>query len=130
MPNPNCTGEEMALHTILDYAEEDFEEDEDYLALPQFANDEDFDLAREALFEDQDVLELFEDDDSGESSENGAEDVAHASSNRKLEFMQKLSDRFELLEVFRGCHFAHIHPEEWFEAFRPAELWLELGICS
>merc|ERR1712194_877294 len=102
-------GEEMALHTILNYAEEDFEEDVDYLALPQCANDEDFDLAREALFKDQDVLELFEDDNSG--------------SNRKLEFMQSGIGQ-------QLCHFAHIHPEEWFEAFRPAELWLELGICS
>ena len=64
MPNPNCTGEEMALHKIIEYAS-DFAEDEkechieDYYALPVHEEDDDFDTVRENLFQDHDVLMLF-----------------------------------------------------------------------
>jgi hypothetical protein len=64
VPNPNCTGEEMALHKIIEYAS-DFAEDEeecqidDYYALPVHLEDDNFNDMREHLFEDHDVLMLF-----------------------------------------------------------------------
>ena len=78
MPKPNCTGEQMALHTILNFAQDvyDFKEDElrTYLTLPEFANDQNFFAARDELFKDWDVLDLFDDENYGESSEKSGLD--------------------------------------------------------
>lgn len=67
VPYPNCTGEEMALHTILDHAESLAADGEVAAAfhdwyghLPASADDEDFAWLREVLFEDHDVLLLFD----------------------------------------------------------------------
>ncbi len=60
-PSPNCTGEEMALHKIIEHASEDqFEEDKIYESLPVNEEDDDFDMVSEILFEDHDVLMLYE----------------------------------------------------------------------
>jgi hypothetical protein len=52
----------MALHKIIEHASEDemIEDDEDYSALPVHDEDNDFDSVSEILFEDHDVLMLYE----------------------------------------------------------------------
>ena len=126
MPEPNCTGEEMALHTLFDYVEQDehpdatYANDDHYWTLPQFPNDDNYSDAKECCFEGFDVLELFGDEDCDESPDEGAEDVVHPRSNRKLEFMQS--------NIGQSLGFAYMHPGEWFEAFRPEDVWLEMGL--
>ncbi len=61
-PKPNCTGEEMALHKIIEMAtEDDFGHlDEDYDALPVHEEDDDFETISDVMFQDHDVLMLFD----------------------------------------------------------------------
>ncbi len=90
----SCTGEEMALHIVIDHAE-------DWLnngvlwtpeSLPVDAErDDDFDSARDVLFRDHDVLMLFD------ASLDGVDDPEG-----------------ELHEQFR---FANLHPSRWFLPF-------------
>ena len=87
-----CTAEEMALHEIIQAAE-DFVDDEiidgDALAaLPDHGeDDEDFDLMRDVLFEDHDVLMLF-------------------------------NARFEPYVNDPALGTTHLHPQNWFKPFR------------
>lgn len=130
MPKPNCTGEEMALHTLFDYVEEDehpdwrFGSDDEYWDLPQFPNDENYSDAKECCLQDYDVLDLYEDEDSdGETSSEDAEDVENShgpGTSRTLEWMQSPLAQ-------RPFHFAHLHPREWFEAFDPKVFWAEVA---
>lgn len=68
-PFPNCTGEEMALHNIIDSAKADEIDEINEIdeSLVKFENDQNFDLLREKIMEDYDVLMLFEDGDDGYS---------------------------------------------------------------
>lgn len=123
MPTPNCTGEEMALHTLFDYVEADehpdskFEDDDIYWTLPHFPNDEDYSSAKNYCLEDFDVLELFQDENSDESSSEGAEDVDLPETKRTLEFMQS--------DIGRMFAFADMRPEKWFQAFYPQRFLAE-----
>ncbi len=89
----SCTGEEMALHLVIDQAET--WSNQGMLATPESlasdADDEDFDWARDVLFRDHDVLLLFD------ASLDGLEDPES-----------------ELHERFR---FANLHPNRWFVPF-------------
>ena len=90
----SCTAEEMALHLVIDLAE-DFVSDgmfpmQDHLPAHGEA-DTDFESAREVLFRDHDVLMLFN------ASLDGIED-----------------DSNETSEDFR---FANLHPRDWFVTF-------------
>ncbi len=90
----SCTAEEMALHLVIDLAE-------DFVTagtLPMQSDlpahgeaDMDFDWAREVLFRDHDVLMLFN------ASLDGIED-----------------DTNEISDEFR---FANLHPRDWFVTF-------------
>jgi hypothetical protein len=102
-PKPRCTGEEMALHIAIDRAR-DFYGDgvtQDvfgswYESFPSLgAADEDFDWIKDILFEDEDVLMLF--DPRFDGIESGSEIGDH-------------------LGV------ANLHPDEWFLPFRPDEV--------
>lgn len=90
----SCTAEEMALHLVIDLAA-GFVAD-GILGTPQHLpahgeDDTDFELAREMLFRDHDVLMLFN------ASLDGIEDESN-----------------ELHEEFR---FANLHPRDWFVTF-------------
>jgi hypothetical protein len=90
----SCTAEEMALHLVIDLAE-DFVADsmfppQDHLPACGEA-DTDFESAREVLFRDHDVLMLFN------ASLDGMED-----------------DSNQISEDFR---FANLHPRDWFVTF-------------
>lgn len=90
-----CTAEEMALHLVIDLAEafvQDgmFEDDEALLRLPGDARVVgDFEYVRDALFEDYDVLALFN------PALDGIED--------SLEYAH--------------LRLVNLHPSRWFEAF-------------
>jgi len=90
----SCTGEEMALHLVIDYAETWLKDDvlTTLDSLPVDAErDDDFEGAREALFRDHDVLMLFDPALDGVDDPEGA-----------------------LHEHFR---FANLHPSRWFLPF-------------
>lgn len=90
----SCTAEEMALHLMIDLAE-DFVSDGTFPAqdhLPACGEaDIDFESAREVLFRDHDVLMLFN------ASLDGIEDGSN-----------------QISEDFR---FANLHPRDWFVTF-------------
>jgi hypothetical protein len=64
-PRPTCPGEEMALHLILENAPDAVEDgwaglDETPPQLPEHPDDCDWDMASEVLFQDHDILGLFD----------------------------------------------------------------------
>jgi hypothetical protein len=89
-PRPRCTAEEMALHLAikdapgyLEMCQED--RDERHEALPKQRDDYDWDMCSELLFEDHDVLMLydasldgFEDPSGGQNREYGVGDLRPA----------------------------------------------------
>lgn len=92
-----CTGEEMALHLVIDHAEADYESrvdifDEQLAELPGRGEaDHDFDLMRDVLLRDADVLMLFD------MTLDGIEDPSSEEARRE------------------GT--ANLHPEQWFLPF-------------
>jgi hypothetical protein len=98
-PEPNCTGEEMALHIIIAFAEGHYHDGvteevfgDYYAEFPVHEHDEDFDRIRDLAFEDHDVLWLFDD----------ALDGIEASTN----------------PVNQQLGIANLHPTQWFLPFR------------
>jgi|GEM_PF-2962809 hypothetical protein len=95
-----CTGEEMALHLVIDHAEADFESGIDSSGgeldrLPSRGEaDHDFDLMRDVLLRDVDVLMLFD------MSMDGIEDPES--------------------ELARIEGTANLHPDQWFLPFDDA----------
>jgi hypothetical protein len=90
----SCTGEEMALHLVIDFAESATDEQalEVDERLPVYAEvDNDFDWARDILFRDHDVLLLFDE------SVDGVEDPES--------------------EASKHYRFANLHPSRWFLPF-------------
>lgn len=90
-----CTADEVALHLIIDRAEEmvdDGELDQDWMGpLPNRPNDGNFHGVKDYLFYDFDVLHLYE------ASADGAEDPTSA--------------------VFQAEGFVNLHPSDWFKTF-------------
>jgi hypothetical protein len=104
-PSPNCTGEEMALHNIINMAEADDEYELDE-SLVKFKNDQNFSLLRENVVEDEDVLMLFEDGDNGHSGE-----------------VDRYTPGPLLTNILWGdagkiAGVANLHPADWFIPFR------------
>ena len=94
-PRPNCTGEEMALHKIMEMAEALYSDGDEGVmetleGLPKSTIDEDFDLVLDLAFEDGDVLMLY--GTPGSVPSNG--------------FTDYLTD------------FAGLGPDKWFQPFR------------
>jgi len=94
----SCTGEEMALHLVIDQAESSLAEG--LLSAPEFlpeypGRDDDFEWAREVMFRDHDVLLLFD------PAFDGVEDLE-----------SDLHMRFR---------FANLHPDRWFLPFADHE---------
>jgi hypothetical protein len=112
-PSPNCTGEEMALHNIINMAEadDDYEVDE---SLVKFKNDQNFSLLRENVVEDEDVLMLFEDGDNGHSGGifgNNNDEVDRYTPGPLLTNIL-WGDAGKIARV------ANLHPADWFIPFR------------
>ena len=98
-PHPNCTGEEMALHKIIEMAQELYTDGDEAImdtleGLPKSTKDENFDMVSDLVFEDHDVLMLYDMADAVLS--NGP--------------MQHMMD------------FANLHPDEWFKPFKQARV--------
>jgi len=114
-PRPNCTGEEMALHNIIDRAADADDAIGDEIdALPEYPNDDDFDMVKDIAVEDEDVLMLFEDaDDGGMFGEDDDEpdvDNPVLGPGSMADFM--LGSGGAMMRT------ANLHPSEWFKAFR------------
>jgi len=115
-PTPNCTGEEMAFHNIMDRVPdaEDSLNDEVYNALPKYPNDDNYFDVTDLAIEDEDILMMFEDDDNGyDSSDDG--DVTNVDNpilgpGSMASFA--LGSGGDMLRV------ANMHPQDWFLAFR------------
>jgi hypothetical protein len=93
-----CTGEEMALHVVIDHTESAWHDGtlSTPASLPEnIDRDEDFDAVRDVLFRDHDVLLLFD------LSVDGLDDPES-----------------ELHQRFR---FANLHPDRWFRPFSDSE---------
>ncbi|KAL3763980.1 hypothetical protein ACHAW5_007599 [Stephanodiscus triporus] len=87
--------------------------DESFHALPRFANDENYSMVRDIAVEDEDVLMLYEDGDNGLSDSDSDElsvDNSILGPGSLASFM--LGSGGDRLRA------AHIHPSEWFHAFR------------
>lgn len=117
-PKPNCTGEEHAFHRIMEQIEslhgdgdfeEQFEEDE----LPVYPADEDFSNVRENAVEDDEyVTYLYEDGDHGysDSDEDDGPVLGRAAIKK---------GKTDLINMM-GIDTGHLHPSEWFHAFKIA----------
>ncbi len=90
-----CTADEVALHLVVDRAEEmveDGELDQDWIAeLPSRPNDCDFHGVKDYLLYDFDVLHLYD------AGADGVEDPTSS--------------------IFHAEGFVNLHPSEWFKAF-------------
>mmetsp|Transcript_42218 Transcript_42218/g.47013 ORF Transcript_42218/g.47013 Transcript_42218/m.47013 type:complete len:251 (+) Transcript_42218:56-808(+) len=116
-PQPNCTGEEMAFHNIMDGVpdiEEHFEDNEDFQALPKYHNDDDYFTVRDCAIQDEDVLELFDPGDGGhddtDDEDNSNVDNPILGPGSKASFM--LGSGGAMMRT------ANLHPNTWFLAFR------------
>ena len=115
-PRPNCTGEELAFHIIMQRVEGDelgTDFDESFDALPRFANDENYSGVKDIAVDDEDVLMLYENGDNGYSDSDSDEpsvDNSVLGPGSLASFL--LGSGGDLMRV------AHIHPTEWFHAFR------------
>jgi hypothetical protein len=94
-PQPNCTAEEMALHKIIELAQDMYSSEDESIMdtlqdIPRSKKDEDFDMVSDVAFQDHDVLMLF--DMPGAVLGNGP--------------IQQMMD------------FANLHPDEWFKPFK------------
>mmetsp|Transcript_29416 Transcript_29416/g.58333 ORF Transcript_29416/g.58333 Transcript_29416/m.58333 type:complete len:421 (-) Transcript_29416:234-1496(-) len=115
-PRPNCTGEEMALHNIM-YRAPDADDcmGDEYEALPKHPNDRDFEMVKDMALEDEDVLMLFEENDDVDSDEDEPSvDNPVLGPGSLANFMLGTGG-----EMTRA---AHLHPKEWFVAFRQEQL--------
>ena len=115
-PRPNCTGEEMALHNIMDRMQDADDAIGDEIdQLPQYPNDDDFDMVKDCAVEDLDVLMLFEDGDPGfdDSDDDDEPDVDNSVLAPGSTAAWMLGSTAETL-----MNTAHLHPGEWFHAFR------------
>jgi hypothetical protein len=101
IPSPRCTGEEMALHILLDFVSGDIQdlddthaEDKDFRALPETTRglSESLSLAKDNWFEDHDVLMLFDDVLEGIESDE---------------------------EIGNVMGIINLQPDSWFIPFRP-----------
>lgn len=105
-PTPNCTGEELAFHNILEMASDGEDMDDIFDGLPEFNNDDNYRLVGELAVLDEDVLMLYENGDIGYScSEDDDEEEGKMTS-------------FLLSGRSQRMHVVHIHPSEWFHAFK------------
>ena len=133
-PHPNCTGEEMALHNIISWARDLFGDyatgiEDELEKMPGHPSDTVDDpsqsngclldaekamrVVRDLAFEDHDVLMLFEDGDHGFDDESGDEeedDPCKSLASARADFMLGTGGRY------MGA--THLHPQEWFVAFK------------
>ncbi|KAL7425441.1 hypothetical protein ACHAXH_000016, partial [Discostella pseudostelligera] len=73
-PCPKCTGEELALHHIIDHAPDAEDGNMDLLTgLPKFPNDEEHMLVLDNAV-DEDVMMLYEDGDNGFDDDDDDDD--------------------------------------------------------
>merc|ERR1740124_666541 len=88
---------------------------DEYEALPKHPNDRDFAMVKDMALEDEDVLMLFEENDDGDSDEDEPSvDNPVLGPGSLASFMLGTGG-----EMTRA---AHLHPKEWFVAFRQEQL--------
>ena len=117
-PKPNCTGEELAFHNIMDQAPDDsIMEDDD--ELPTFPNDNEYETVRENAVQDDDVLDLYEKGDNGCYSDTDSDEdetrVDNPVHGKKVSFM------------LGAMGAVYLHPGEWFIAFKDKHFTNHLG---
>lgn len=112
-PSPNCTGEEMALHNIIDCLENG-EEYKLHDSIVKFKHDQNFDLLRENSVEDMDVFWLFEDGDNGFSCCFFIDSDEELDKYTPGPFLQSALWG----EAGRFARVANLHPADWFVPFR------------
>ncbi|EJK54910.1 hypothetical protein THAOC_25419 [Thalassiosira oceanica] len=114
-PSPNCTGEELAFHNIMHLAP-DAEEDLDLVELleklPTFQNDDEYRDVESRAVEDEDVLYLYEDGDTGYSFSDDEEDV-----DNPVLGPGSMAE-FALGPQGGRMGITNLHPRDWFLAFR------------
>ena len=108
-PQPNCTGEEMAFHNIV-YLAPDADDaiHEEIEEIPENPNDDEYGKVRENGVEDEDVLMLFETGDDDDDDEVGVDNPVLGPGSVAA-FMLGSPDALRV---------AHLHPLEWFHAFK------------
>ena len=108
-PQPNCTGEEMAFHNIMSLAPDaDDAIHEEIVEIPENPNDDEYGKVRENGVEDEDVLMLFETGDDDDDDEVGVDNPVLGPGSVAA-FMLGSPDAMRV---------AHLHPLEWFHAFK------------
>ena len=112
-PSPNCTGEEMALHNIIDCLENG-EQYKLHDSIVKFKHDQNFDLLRENSVEDMDVFWLFEDGDNGFSCCFFIDSDEELDKYTPGPFLQSVLWG----EAGRFARVANLHPADWFVPFR------------
>ncbi len=115
-PQPNCTGEEMAFHNIMEQVpdvDDVLYDDENYTNLPEYPNDNDYHLVKDLAVQDEDVLMLFEQNDTGYDS-NSDEDEINVDNALGP---GSIAD-FMLGSGGARVRAVNIHPSDWFKAFR------------
>ena len=112
-PSPNCTGEEMAFHNIMDEGVEDADDaiGDELEGLPTFPNDDAYDMVKEIAVEDEDVLMLFEEGD------NGSDDDEPVNVDNPVLGCGSTA-AFMLGPGGAQMGAANLHPEAWFIAFK------------
>ena len=115
-PSPNCTGEEMALHNILERAPDADDVIGDEIdMLPEYANDDDFEMVKDVAVQDEDVLMLFENGDTGGQFGEDSDDEATVDS--PLLAPGSMADFMLGSTASAMLRTANLHPSEWFVAF-------------
>ena len=116
-PSPNCTGEEMAFHNIMNLAtdaEDGLYEDETYDALPKYPNDDNYSEVSDIAVEDEDVLMLFENGDNGYDSSDGMDET---NVDNPVIGPGSMAS-FVLGSGGAMARVANMHPQDWFLSFR------------
>lgn len=104
----------MAFHNILERVPNVDEECEDTLeSLPEYPNDDDFDMVRDCAIQDEDVLMLFDnDDDDGYGFDEDEPSVDNPVLGPQSMAAFMLGSGGDMMNT------AHLHPSEWFHAFK------------
>jgi hypothetical protein len=112
LPEPNCTGEEMAFHHIMRHAPDaDDAIGKEIDALPEKQNDDNYEMVKDKILLDDDVMWLFDD---GNADDDDDDDKIR---------VDKIVPRPGSMAAFafgphaNSFHIAKLHPSEWFHAF-------------
>jgi hypothetical protein len=116
-PSPNCTGEEIAFHNMMSNMDDDIDENIESVnysygltALPVDVRDTDCHGVADAAVEDTDVLMLYAAGDDGDPDTDDDDDADLMDPGTMASFL--LGPAGTMMGT------AHLHPQDWFIAFR------------